>query len=298
MTVKHAQRVGSFQAGSPLWLAARARALGGSDMAAVLGLSPWTSRFALWHRKMGTIGEEPDNAGMSWGRRLEAPIAEKWADDHPEYRVRKTVTWRSKARPWQLASPDRLLSGHAGPAILEVKTAHGMDAHAWGESGSADVPVYYRCQALHYLDVFGYQTCHFAVLIGGSDYREFTVEFDVDEAWMMRDEGEKFLASLEANERPDIDDSDSTYQTVRALHPDIDGTDKEVDPFIGAQYRVACANERSAKLLKQRASSELLDAMGTARYATLNGERIAMRTAVGDKTPFLRPIIPGKKAAA
>ena len=296
--MRHAQRLGNYAIGSAEWHAARAEGLGGSEIAAVLGLSPWASRFALWHRKSGLIEEQLETPAMSWGKRLEDPIAQKWADDHPEFRMRKTGTWRSKAREWQIGNPDRLLAGsRVDSAILEVKTAHGMDAHEWGESGTDQIPVYYRCQGMWYLDVFGMTTCHFAVLIGGSDYREYTITFDMDEAWVMREAAEEFLASVRDGQRPDIDESNSTYQTVRQLHPDIDGTDKEIDAGVAAQYLAACTAERSAKNWKRRASSELLDAMGTAKYAVIDGERFAMRTAVGDNTPHLRPV-PRKKAAA
>ena len=48
--------IGTFSPGSEEWLAARADGLGGSEVAAVLGLSPFESRFSLWHRKAGRVG--------------------------------------------------------------------------------------------------------------------------------------------------------------------------------------------------------------------------------------------------
>jgi len=295
--VRYAEKIGTFTPESPEWYAARRAGLGGSDIAAVLGLSPWTSKFALWHRKAGNVGEERDNAGMSWGRRLESVIAEKWAEDHPDWMMRRTGTWRSRMRPWQIANPDRLLNNGLSTArILEVKTAHGMDGWEWGETGSDQIPVYYRCQGMHYMDVFGMEFCEFAVLIGGSDYREFTIKYDADEAEQMRQAGQEFLASLAAGRQPDIDDSASTYQAIRQLHPDIDGLDIEIPAETAVEYLAACKAETSVKKWKQRTVSQVLDAMGTAKYATHGDERIAMRTAVRDGTPFLRPI--NRKEAA
>jgi putative phage-type endonuclease len=293
MRHQHAERIGTFEVESPEWRAARSQGLGGSEIAAVLGLSPWCSKFTLWHRKAGMVDQEPDNASMSWGRRLEAPIADAFADTHPEWKLRNIGTWRSKARPWQIANPDRAIhvpcraGGFTRTALLECKTAHAMAAWEW-ENG---VPVYYRTQALWYLDVFGFKTCHFAVLIGGSDYREFTVQFDLTEVRLMRDAAEEFLSSIRDGRRPAIDESDSTYATVRELHPEIDGTEKVISDEVAAQYLAACTAEKSVKDWKRRASAALLDEMGKARYALFEGERIAMRTAVKDNPPFLRPII-------
>ena len=282
---KHAERIGTFEVDSPEWRAARSQGLGGSEIAAVLGLSPWCSKFTLWHRKAGMVDQEPDNASMSWGRRLEDPIADKFAETHSHLRLVRTGTWRSKERPWQIANPDRFAYG-VPSGILECKTAHAMNGWEWDNG----VPVYYRTQGLWYLDVFGMTTCHFAVLIGGSDYREFTVEYDKVEVRLMRDAAEEFLSSIRDGRRPAIDESDSTYATVRELHPEIDGTEKVISDEVAAQYLAACTAEKSVKDWKRRASAALLDEMGKARYALFEGERVAMRTAVKDNPPFLRPI--------
>lgn len=291
--VGRAVLVGDYEPHSPAWHTARDGGIGGSDVAAILGLSPWQSRFSLWHRKAGLAGDQQDTPAMSWGRRLEPVIADKWAEDRPRLTVSRAGTYRSKERPWQLANPDRLIAiGRGKPRyVLEVKTAHGFDNHAWGRAGTDEIPVYYRVQVIWYCDVFGFDTCHLAVLIGGSDYREFTVAYDPAEARLMRDAAEAFLDSVRSGDRPPIDDADATYQTVRRLHPGIEDIEKEVPDQIAVDYMAACDAERSARDWKRRASSALLDAMGTARYATFDGERIAMRTAVRDNPPHLRPLL-------
>ena len=47
--------LGWFEPGTSDWHAARANGIGGSEIAAVLGLSPYESRFSLWHRKKGLL---------------------------------------------------------------------------------------------------------------------------------------------------------------------------------------------------------------------------------------------------
>ena len=294
---KHASRVGFYTPGTVEWHSARADGLGGSEIAAVLGLSPWESRFSLWHRKRGSLGQQDDNPGMTWGRRLEAPIAEAFIDNHPELKVRKVPgMWRSKMRPWQLADPDRHITGPDGNQILEIKTAHNSAAFEWGQTGTDQIPVYYRAQVLWYLDVFGFDSAYLAVLIGGSDYREYRIDYDGADVETMRTAGAAFLHTVVDGKRPDIDDSDATYQAVRELHPNIDDSDLEVEPRLALDYLAACETAANAKSDKQRLSSLLLDAMGSARYALLAGDRIAMRTARGDGTPFLRTLTDRKAA--
>ena len=76
--------VGRFIPGSPEWTEARRTRLGGSEIAAVLGLSPWTSPFTLWHVKAGSVEPEPGNRWTEWGHRLEPVVAAKFLDEHPE----------------------------------------------------------------------------------------------------------------------------------------------------------------------------------------------------------------------
>jgi putative phage-type endonuclease len=295
-----ATRVGTFTPGSSEWVAARASGLGGSEIAAVLGLSPWQSLFSLWHRKKGLLGPEPDNDGMSRGRRLEPVIAEWFADQHPEYQVRRTGTWANRARRWQLATPDRLLTTVTKRAVLEIKTA--TDAAEWGEPGTDEIPVYYRAQVLWQLDTLGLHLAHVAVLTG-LDFREYVVEWNRAEVELLRAAGRAFLDTVERDERPDIDEHGATYRAVRELHPEIDDVEVEIAPALAERYRRAVAAHKAAEQAKQQATAEVLDALGAGRRAVVAGESIAIRIpGRAGAPPSLRPspirMTPQKVSAA
>ncbi|ALG06825.1 hypothetical protein AOZ06_07685 [Kibdelosporangium phytohabitans] len=277
-------RLGSFEPGSAEWHAARATRLGASEIAAVLGLSPWESKFSLWHRKAGLVPPLEETEEMAWGRHLEAPIASRFAELHPEMIVRRTGTWVSARRTWQLANPDRLVFPRQPvrrPRIpLEIKFAPYGDG--WGESGTDEIPVYYRCQVLQQIDVLDAPYGLLAALVG-AEYREYRIDRDANDILILRMEGEEFMGSLPselnpAGERPDIDSTSHTYRTLKALHPEIDGGEVEIDQSLATYYRVAMEFARRAGSLEQRAKNLLLDAMGTARRAVCDGERIAIRS--------------------
>lgn len=291
--------VGDFLPGSPEWHAARARGIGGSEIAAVLGLSPWESRFSLWHRKMGLAAPVAQNDVMYWGNRLEAVIRDEFnlrhADDLPP--VRTIGTWRHGARPWQIANPD----GRLDDELYEGKTAYNSDG--WGEPGTDEIPVYYRTQVIWYLDVFGLKRCHLAVLVSGSDYREYVVEYAPDEVEIMLDAARDFLDTLERRERPSIDDHDATYQVVREMHPEIDDVKVDIPGHIAVPYVDAYAAHKAAEAEKKRTAAELADFMGSARRAYFDGEQIAMRVrSSGDGPPSVKRTTtkktPGLKVSA
>ncbi len=57
---------------SPEWREWRRRVIGASEVAVLLGRSPWCSWRELVLRKAGVIPEQPDNTAMARGRGLEA----------------------------------------------------------------------------------------------------------------------------------------------------------------------------------------------------------------------------------
>jgi putative phage-type endonuclease len=270
--------LGHHQPNTPEWDALRANGIGGSEIAAVVGLSPWESRFSLWHRKRGNLGRQTVNASMDWGTRLEDVIADAYAETRNLLDIQSAGTYAHHQRPWQIANPDRLLwddkHGHVG--LLEVKTASAFDVHEWGREPDA-IPPYYRCQVLWYMDALELPRADLAVLIGGSDYREYTITYSPGEAAWLRDQGAAFWQSVLVNEMPDIDGSDATYEAVRALNPDINGDTVEVDPDLHDWFQTSKKAAEAAKAEHTAAKATLLDSMGQAKYAELDGQRVYRR---------------------
>lgn len=286
-----AELVGQFVEGSPEWRAARDGAITGSRIAAVCGLSPWDSAFSLWHRMMGVAGEQPVTDLMHWGSRLEPIILGEYAERRRIVGVDLAVkpgVFRNLDRPWQMVTPDAIADGQR---IVEVKFS--PTSEGWGDEGTDEIPVYYRCQVLWQLDTLGYEQGDIAVWFGGSaQYREYTVTYDPADVAVMRTKATEFLASIAEGRRPPIDGHDATYRVVRDLHPDIDDVTIDLPDEIAGRYLAALTWAESADANKQTAVAEVLDTMGRARRAFHRGQQIAMRIP-GPKggPPFLRPTI-------
>lgn len=298
--------LGKHEPNTPEWDGLRSRGLGGSEIAAVVGLSPWQSRFSLWHLKRGTIGKQQENAGMRWGTLLEPVVADYWASRHADLVSIAAGTYRHHEREWQIANPDRLVSTEGEfwnvlpdqslgepnhSAILEVKTAHQYDAHEWGH-GPEDIPPYYRCQVLWYLDTLELPVAHMAVLIGGSDYREYEIPYAAEEAEWLREQGREFWQSVTDGQQPDIDGSDATYQAVRELHPQINGDTVEIDADLHQWFHDSRRAAEQANAEHQAAKATVLDAMGEAKYGEVNGERAFRRQSARGNNVALYPTPP------
>lgn len=291
-----ARLIGWWEPGSPQWHEARRTRVGGSEVAPILGLSPWDSYFSLWHRKRGAIGDIEETEDMRWGKRLEAPVCDEFADRHPELVIERAGTYVHPQRDWQLANPDRLgLHTESGEiVVVEAKVARFDDE--WGEEGTDQIPLHYRAQVRWYLDTFGIERAYVPVLIGGSEFREYEVKHDPSEAEGIRVAVEAFLATIHDNVLPDIDRHTATYTALKQLHPDIDDVECEIPGPLAAEYQQACADLKTAEEVKQYAVNRICAHIGNARRAVCAGERIAIRVAgKGDAKPHLRPAQHGGK---
>lgn len=289
--------LGTFEPGTPEWDEARAGlCITATEIAAVMGLSPWASSFSLWHKKAG-LPTAPFvvSPAMEWGNRLEPAVAAKYEDDHPEHQLTTTGTWRHVERDWQRATPDRLIAHRKDGAsdgqpigIFEAKTAPYADD--WGPHGTDEVPVHYRCQIIWQQDTLGlYTRTPVGVLIGGCEYRELYVDYDEGDAKLMRKAAEAFLASVEAGERPPIDGADATYQTIRVQPDGLEDVDVQISLEDAARYEIAQQQMAAAKTELTAAKGIVLDRIGTGKRAVVGERRIAYRTVRDGKTYSLCP---------
>lgn len=277
-----ARKIAVAETGSPEWFAARRGKMTGSRIAAALGLSPWTSPFTLYYQLRGDVPESVETNVMEWGTRLEPAVIQKYADLHPNVRVvRNAGVWQSIEYPFLVASPDALLirpgvGGRRRPdSLLEVKTS--QYDFEWDQG----VPVWYVCQVIFYLLVFGFESADVAVLFSGSDYREFTVWYDETDAKMIVDASAEFLDRVARNIVPDLDGSTSTYETIRARHPEIDGSSVDVPMEIVAA--LADVREVLDRFTEEQGLviNQLALEMGSAHLAYCNTTKVADRRAKG-----------------
>lgn len=282
--------LGRFEVESPEWYAARQNRLGGSEIAAVLGLSPYESRFSLWHRKKGLVGPQQMNPEMDWGRRLESAVLAKYAENHPG-RYSRGGAYVSAEREYQVSSPDMLLLDEVDEGVLKIIDGKTSPfGEGWGTPGTDQMPVYIRCQLLWYMDVFGVSVADIALLTSGCNYAEYTLRREDSEIQILRHAGVEFIASLNADERPDIDGHDQTYHVIKELHPEIDGSKVDLDPDLVEHFiesrKVLDVAESSFRLYRNL----LAEQMGDAKAAYCNGFKIADRRVKGEGKPYIQSV--------
>lgn len=285
-TPKLGRRIEPLIPGSEPWL----RNMSASKVPAVLGLSRWDSPFSLWHRMAGTYQPKEQTAAQSRGHYLEPAIAAWWADQWPTAVLTPGACWQHSELDWYTASPDRLIYHDDGAehpmGILEVKSA--ADADEWGKPGTDEIPVGYRAQVVAQMDIVGVDIARVAVLLPFLEFREYVVDYNPAEANYIRSRCELFMRSIREGKPPALDAHGETYKTVRALQPDVDGSDIDVPADLAHAFTDSYGDLTAATEAHQAAKSLLLDHMGSAKRALWNGQPIAERRTRGDGLPYIQ----------
>ncbi len=182
------------------FLLRRRAGLGGSDVAVILGLSPFRTEVDLWMDKTGR--DTPDdlaarNRAVRFGNFGEQFVADEYTLTTGRRVHRYNTMLRLEGTPL-LGNVDRLvvpegakIAAHRGQIRtdrgLECKTANtfaAFDSDEWGRSGTDQVPPAYLIQCMTYITVSKIPTWDLAVLFGNGarddDFRVFTIRRDFD----------------------------------------------------------------------------------------------------------------------
>ncbi|MCL8207254.1 MAG: YqaJ viral recombinase family protein [Actinomycetia bacterium] len=282
------------------WLAARRQGLGGSDMAAIMGLNPYKTALDVFLEKIGEAPETPETEAMYWGSQLEDLIAREFAR-RTGYKVqRRRAMLRHPTIPYLLGNVDRIVVNHPdGPAVLECKTTH---ANRRGDWADGQAPVYYVVQLQHYLDLTGYRQGYLAVLIGGQEFRIVPVPRNDGLIAQMHDAAEAFWLCVETRTPPVIDGSAAAAKALQLLYPQGNGTAVDLPPeaaYWSAQWLQAQRQIAAAEAVQREASNHLKALLGEAERGRVAGYDIrwAVRTRKTVDTKALKAARPDVAAA-
>ena len=107
------------------WLAQRRKTIGGSDAAAIVGLSRYSTPYTIFMDKTGRLPDKPDTEAMRLGRDLEDYVAKRWQEATGKKVRRLQAMLYNPMYPFAHADVDRMVIGeYAG---LECKTTSTLD---------------------------------------------------------------------------------------------------------------------------------------------------------------------------
>jgi putative phage-type endonuclease len=289
------------------WLNLRAADLTSSEVAALFGHSPYTTRLELWLSKRG--GQQlgiAETERMFWGNQLEAPIADGLAamygltvEPLKVYMRHPTVERMGSSFDFRVVAcdPDRaweqhretaeriaaLLAEH-GWGLFEIKNVDSLMAHrTWDRDGDMiEAPLHIELQVQHQLAVSQRGFALIGALTGGNTTILEIRERD-DEAVEAIEAGVvEFWRTVDADEQPSPD-YERDLAAIRGLYepdPDAELEEEQEQALLGLlpEYDEVGEQIRELEKRKKALQARLFDSLRTVEKAEVGEFRISAKT--------------------
>jgi len=275
------QLIGTHAPGSAEWHSQRANAIGGSDIAPIMNRSPWTSALTLWAIKSGKLLAPAGTMAMKLGNYFEPAIIKLFSDTHPHLIIHDSNwTFASNLNDSFHANPDAIIQDEDGQlSILEIK---------FSQYPMNELPEHYRLQVAWYQMVTGLHNPAVLFAVAAGKRREFVIEYDQSLAEAMKEAAEGFLELLSTDTEPTIEGSNSTYETVRQLHREIEDAEVDIDPDEFEKLQSALQQESFWKQQVLLRKSIIQNSMQGAKWGYVDGVNVVALQSRGEGKPFLK----------
>lgn len=266
----------------------RSHGIGGSDIAALLGLSPYKTPLELWAEKVGHPGiKESQGIHLRFGQHVEPFIAKEYerstglvTHSYPETIIHPLHDFMyghidrfvTSSNPGSLSGVDILKTD----TLLECKTASVYNRDQWGEPGTEQVPSNYLLQCAWYMAITGCTKADIAVLLGNQDFRVYRITRDTELENMLIDQAKKFW---EEYVKPCVAPPTQNVNDLRILYP-YDQPGQKADAcqelYVAHQnYYKLSAELSQIKDELETIKSQFMKAMGPAQELIYEGKILA-----------------------
>lgn len=211
----------------------RTKFIGGSDAAAILGVSRWKTPFQLYQEKIGAFIEESNPARdkvLNRGKRWEPVVVEMLLDEltsrgHEVEVIARNARYQDPEFPFLACEIDLELRIDGEEVNGEMKTVHPFAAKDWGEEGTDEIPIYYVAQGMHGLMIKPRRRVIVTALIGADDLRIHELVRDDELIAAIRQKEIAFWQRIQDRNPPEPTDAED----VKWLYAKDAGTVAEAD---------------------------------------------------------------------
>ncbi|PWW03244.1 putative phage-type endonuclease [Paenibacillus cellulosilyticus] len=253
----------------------RRTGIGGSDIAAIMGVNPWrTSREVYLDKKAESPGAGTTES-MALGMEMKSVIAAQFSERTGYRTFRRNMLFAHSQHRHLIATIDRWVVGDG--AGLLCKSVGEYRKAEW-EDGKIPEVVALQCQ--HYMAVMGTDHWWVAGMIGGNKLSIVRVERDEQRIATIIRVGSRFWEQhVLANRPPEVDGSDASTRLLSRQYPPEEVNvacitlPEEANDWI-AQYRLAEAEEKHAQRRKTEAENQLKQMLGTNERGQVKSELV------------------------
>lgn len=260
------------------WLALRRRGIGGSDAAAIMGVSQWATPLSVYADKLGISPEKPQTEAMRIGTDLEDYVAKRFAE-HSGYRVQRyNKMLQHPEHDWMLANIDRRVLGTDADFVgLECKTTNPFNPVDFA-GGSVPPTYFWQCQ--HYMAVTGAPFWFLAVLVLGKDFHVFQVARDDALIDRLIDREEDFWENnILGGITPEPMGTAADDAAIADTYPQDNGSSVDISDMRSTLDRMDALKEHKRRLDEQidQLAQKVKERMGAAATAHCSGYRVTWK---------------------
>lgn len=135
--------------------------IGGSEIAAVMGISPFATPLDIWRAKVLKQNDTDETGAMRAGKRFEPHILAAYQKTLPE--GSRMWTPERTVDGYRRCSPDALAEVQGWGRVVEAKST--IMGREWGDDGSDEVPLHYVVQGTWYMDLLGLEEADYPVIV-------------------------------------------------------------------------------------------------------------------------------------
>lgn len=192
----------------------RATGIGSSEIAALVGVSPWAGPHDIWLRKLGLVADE-DNAALERGRFYERGTLD-WYAHRTGAQYKTPGTRMHEKLPYVIDSVDAIANRNGEERCVEAKTTGAFQTFDWGDEGTDQIPEYYLTQCIWHMGVWGLGLCDVPVF-DGRNLRIYTVQHDAELFEALTDQAARFWRDhVTTRLEPPVDGRTSTSEWIKA----------------------------------------------------------------------------------
>lgn len=260
------------------WLARRKQGIGGSDVGAILGLSPWRTALDVYHDKTGANREEPETENMRIGTALEQFVADRFEEETG----RKTSRFNGLLQVGHsIGNIDRLVvpeGARLGSYQNEIRTSELLECKTASTEWDGEVPAHYQAQVQHYMGLdpaFKVATVACLFLGFNKHFQTFRIQRDDSLIRSMQEAVEKFWTEHVEKNIPPAPQNEDDCRKLWARHEA--GKVVEADDALAEVARNLREVSLKAKELEEQEKAlrgQLMAALGDGETLSCNGVKL------------------------
>lgn len=257
------------------WLEVRRKGVGGSDIAAACGVSPWVGRYELWLDKTGILPRNVTAEHLEIGKTIEKFIIEMFLSKNPDYEFEGDFVCQHPEFDFALYTPDGIVTKGADRYLLEIKNV-GEFAAMKNEWKDGEIPFHYYCQVQWGLFVTGLKKAWFVHLRGGNRYHETVVDRDEDMISNLLCGAKAFWHLVETRQEPPKDGSEGCRSALDKIWK---REIAELDQETFLDLKISLENYKVAESQLEEVKNEIKAKMKKGQLAIYAGQKVATWTA-------------------